>query len=538
MMQGKIDTFNSVIKSQWLVGIVLVAIVVWGGWLRFSCLDCQSIWIDESFSILAAEKIVESGSPLLDSGRVYSRSKPHVYLTSFLYNIAGPNLMVLRSQSVFFGTAVILLIFFLTRNMYGELAPALIAALLLCTSYLEIAWSRQVRMYIELQFFYYLTLLLWHRYIFLNKKSLIYLCLMLFGLTLTISIHASGILIAIPMTLMLFFSDNIKKFFNRKSAVFIGLVILFFMAYIFYSVFERSIRSGTYFVGIDRVVTLLDHYITFMIASNNFVFISSLAIFFISIIRFDKQDLVVCLSVLLSIFAICSQNVVLMRGLFFLLPLFIILTARLICFIFIYGRKILFKFIKRNLYKDFSYGVLIITFLLIMLSRYGVIGNSFIFFPRDEYFLEFDSYFDKLNSWDYTPQPDFNSAYEFIELNKKEGDIFLVAHSAIHQWYLPDSETYWLGFLFINKARRQTFYLENSPGSQVEGYMDLPILSTFEELKNILNTNHGFVIIDHFSMSTDVPRPVVKYLLEKAPVEYTSELGRDMPWNRIWVGRF
>ena len=540
------DPVQHTLYNNRITLFVFIIIVLLGAWLRFFHIGYQSLWIDESFSVLAAEKVSQTGTPLLDSGRMYSRSKPHIYLTSLVYSIAGRDVSSLRAPSAFFGTALIILVFFFSRSLYESSFPALIAALLLSTSYFEIAWSRQIRMYIEFQFFYTLTTLLYYQCIGKQKSSNVLVAAAFFSTVITIMLHASGVLILIPLVVLLVIYYNNVNFFIKMFFLSIAVCVLFFYCTvhannidILYVFSEKNI----FISKIRESLMRFDHYITFISKKNTLYSLLSFVMAFLSILRLEKESIFLVSTFIVSILLISTQNVLIMRGLFFLLPILIILSSR--CIYLIYQQTIRFLY-EKKLFKThlasgkqpLIYGGISIIVAISPVLTSIALTEHHVFIPQKNYFLEYDPYFKNINIWDYTPQPDFNSAYNYIQQHRQKNDIFLVAHTAIHNWYMPNTEAYWLGFLFIDKPGRKFFYLDNPTGGKTEGYLGLPIIATFTDLQNILLNHHGFVIIDYFAMSTDIPGPFVQYLLEKAPIRFTSELGKNMPWNRVWVGRF
>ena len=76
-------------------------------------------------------------------------------------------------------------------------------------------------------------------------------------------------------------------------------------------------------------------------------------------------------------------------------------------------------------------------FVLILSALYGIWAEQLVLRPVNKYFLECDPTPVNKVIWDVTPQPDFNKVYDFIEKNRKPDDVFIVAHTAIHHWYIP-----------------------------------------------------------------------------------------------------
>ncbi len=137
--------------------ILLAGLFVYGFVLRIYNLGFQSLWIDESFTINASLAILRHFYPLLESGFVYSGYMFHTYVLAGLFSLFGVSTFVARLPSVVFGSLLIPLIYLFVRYLFN-VRVAIIASVLVAFSTLEIAWSRQARSYIILQFFFYLSL--------------------------------------------------------------------------------------------------------------------------------------------------------------------------------------------------------------------------------------------------------------------------------------------------------------------------------------------------------------------------------------------
>ena len=85
-------------------------------------------------------------------------------------HLFGETEFAYRLPSVLFGTLTIPLIFFFARNITISSRAALVAAFLTAFLMVEIAWSRQARMYQPFQFFYILTLYFSCMYIRAGRK--------------------------------------------------------------------------------------------------------------------------------------------------------------------------------------------------------------------------------------------------------------------------------------------------------------------------------------------------------------------------------
>ncbi len=131
--------------------VLLLGVLLAGGFLRFYHLGAQSFWIDEAFSTAHAQAILTHGYPLLDTGEVSWSYFPAHYLMALGLLLAGDLQAGARLFSALAGTLACLAFYRLNRQLAGSKIQALAATLLLTFSTYEIAWSRQARGYLLLQ---------------------------------------------------------------------------------------------------------------------------------------------------------------------------------------------------------------------------------------------------------------------------------------------------------------------------------------------------------------------------------------------------
>ena len=523
-------------QLHWQIMLILLGLIVWGGWLRIYALDFQSFWIDESYSALAAEKTAESGVPEFDSGRYYSRSKPHIYLRALCYRISGKSVFALRLPSAVLGTAMIALSFWGVLILFRRWPMALIAAVLVCCNYYEIAWSRQVRMYMELQFFFALAFLLGYLSLSRRKFDFIFVIAML-SIVLTTLVHKTGILIAVPL-FFLALTDEEKQV-GRKWFITVLLFASCLPAFVFLTAFSGGAGrgDGQFFLNLNslgQAKVHLWHYLNFLMRNYTVIVIPALIAMVNGIFRRDRILLVLSLSVWTFLILISFYQTVSMRAIFVFVPFLVFLAAN--------GYGVAARFLagiclnNRSAKRELPFAGLVLAFAV--LSASTISSQQTVFVPQKEYYLEFDPAYSVLNRWDYTPQPDFKEAYNFVRANLQEGDVVLAAHTAMHHWYLPDTQAYWLGFLFIYDARRSSFFFMDEEGKQVEGYMGYPVIENKNDLEDVLNQQHGFVLVDHFSVSAKREAGILEYLEKRAPVVFEDQAHPERKWTKIWVGRF
>lgn len=127
----------------------LVALLVAAAALRLFRLDHQSVWADEAFSIVIAERGVADMTARLVQDFVHPPL--HYYLLHGVFSLFGVGSAAARLPSAIFGVLAVASIFFLGRRMFGARA-GLIAAALLCVSQLGVMYSQEARPYAQALF--------------------------------------------------------------------------------------------------------------------------------------------------------------------------------------------------------------------------------------------------------------------------------------------------------------------------------------------------------------------------------------------------
>ncbi|MBP0038173.1 MAG: glycosyltransferase family 39 protein [Roseofilum sp. SBFL] len=137
---------------QWGYQVVLVAITLGGFILRAYRLDAMDLEADEYTSLDATRGILATGAPVTTSGIWYTRGPIFHYLLALWLRWVGDSTMNARFLSVLFGTATLVVIFFLTRAITGKTGLALVVMAILAIDPWELWYSRFIRFYQVLQF--------------------------------------------------------------------------------------------------------------------------------------------------------------------------------------------------------------------------------------------------------------------------------------------------------------------------------------------------------------------------------------------------
>jgi len=128
---------------------VLALIVLVGAFLRIYGLGAESIWLDEAASIHSAHKGI---IPLLEDCATWHRHPPlHFFMLYVWIRVLGDSEVAVRSLSVVFGTASIVVLYFVGRHLFSS-RIGLLGSLLLAVSPFAISFSQEARSYSLLLF--------------------------------------------------------------------------------------------------------------------------------------------------------------------------------------------------------------------------------------------------------------------------------------------------------------------------------------------------------------------------------------------------
>ncbi|MBM3289685.1 MAG: glycosyltransferase family 39 protein, partial [Candidatus Hydrogenedentes bacterium] len=125
--------------------------------LAFANLGKPSLWHDELVHVFVGKKIVETGLPLLLSGRVFTNGTLYNYLLAGVIAVFGDGEAAVRSIAGAFAVINVYLTYRVMRPLIGGPAAAL-TALLMAWSPWQLAWARQARFYMTHQTVYLVTM--------------------------------------------------------------------------------------------------------------------------------------------------------------------------------------------------------------------------------------------------------------------------------------------------------------------------------------------------------------------------------------------
>jgi hypothetical protein len=453
------------------IGVILCV----GTFIRLYSLGTQSLWIDEGYSINASLSIQEHGYPLLDSGQFYGQGLSIEYLRAFFMsalNFDPFSPWSARLLSVIFGIFTVIVSFFLTRALFPLSAVPWVTSILLTFSTWEIAWSRQARGYIALQFFIILSFyFLWK---WLHSQSWKNFILSILSFICAFLSHSIAI-IFIPAFIVIYILHIIlhpEKRLSLKNNIIAGVITLTLVAIIL-GLTQASIvgydYSKTYFIYLFKELFLF----------------SILSVIAIVIGIFSKKDFwpVTFLSsiILIPLIIIMEYGqAIQIRYLFPIFPFMVILVSCLISTVVNWCTKKIIKHGNQqsNIIYLLSSPIVVNTISVIL----GLIifGSYLTFIPTSTYSLEWDS-----------PQPDFKTVYSLIKETKKVDDLIISPHTMMSKIYLGENGI-WLPISLTGKASE----VEQQLSEGRDYYTGAPLIANVEQMTNILETQKGFIVMD------------------------------------------
>src|SRR3989344_1380153 len=435
--------------NKYLISLLVLTIL--GFVLRIYALSTQSIWMDESFSMNAAYETLEKGYPLLDSGAFYGLSYLlHTYLISFFMLIFN-DVFGARLVSVIFGVLTIVLSYYFGKKFFNK-ELGILLALIITFSFWEIVWSRQARMYMQLQFFYLLSLLLFYEFT-LTKKKLMFLSL---STLLSVFTHPFGFtLILIYVFYFILNYKTLKEFnFNflkNKWFFFSFLIALIFSVYYLinynyvnivyftqYHLYLRNIHFPYFYLGILGLI--------------------------LSLKEFRKGSLLLLSFLIPFLFISYLVPLIHFRYLFFFLPILFLSSLYLI------------YYISSVINLNYRFWISLALILLIMF-------NYSVFIPRAFYSLEAE-----------TPQPDFKNAFNFVKENLDENALVITPYPTVARVYGVD-----IDYVLDYNPSRFTDDSINYKGKGKEVYSNKEILLS-DKFENMIFDEKGYVLVDRFSL--------------------------------------
>jgi len=512
-----IKSLKKFIKKHW-VTITLSVIVIFGFILRIFHLGDQSYWIDEGFTLNAVLETLEKGYPILDSGVHYARELLNTYLIAASVKLFGFNPWATRIVSVLFGTGFIVLIYFFVRDLFQNKKMALLASFLVSVSYWEIVWSRQARMYVLLQFFFFASLYTF--WLLMDKYSHKRMILLSFSTLAACLCHPFGYLLLIIYVLIgvLNFINPLekKKILQKRRSKVILNIQRYKWYYLIFSVIVIPL-VGIEFYKIflvryfDNGLGISDNYTTFLYLKGLVQFytipvVLTLLGLFLYISRENKLfvGFYLFLSYLLPFFIVIrTTNLFHLRYLFFIFPILLIFSAYFIYQVLVFGSKTKY-----------------LVYLVIILLIAGAVGvRDFVVWPRPIYQLEFR-----------TPNPNFTKAYRVIRESgwQDNRSVIVSPYTQMDMVYLGKTDFYLpISLTGLEDGLKGQIMRDNR-----NVYNNSPVIQSNSDLKQLHSGEATFIVIDAMARQR-INIETLEYILGNTELIWQDIRGL----NSIWVYR-
>ncbi|NES85111.1 MAG: glycosyl transferase, partial [Moorea sp. SIO2B7] len=156
---------------------MLASIIIMGFGLRVYRLGFVDLDPDANVSLDCVRGILRTGAPISTSGIWYTRGPVYHYALALWLRLVGDSDFNACFFSVIFGTATLILVYFLAKQVSGKVWIALLATAVLAFDPWEIWYSRNIRFYQLTQFLYLLGFwAFWQGFIVSRKRSYQYIC--------------------------------------------------------------------------------------------------------------------------------------------------------------------------------------------------------------------------------------------------------------------------------------------------------------------------------------------------------------------------
>jgi 4-amino-4-deoxy-L-arabinose transferase-like glycosyltransferase len=518
--------------TRCLLPAAVIILLFYGFFLRFEPISSHSYWMDEGYTVNAVLSYASgkaSGiSAVLDSGSKYECFL-YCFPTALIANQFGFDESNFRILSVIFGLLTIFVIYFVTKELFNR-KVALLSAFFINFAYFQIAWSAQARWYTMFTVFFWLAILFFIRAIKAyenketeNAKKIIWPIILTTLFTiLAIMSQKIGVLLPVFFAGYLIYKNfsrmSVQKNISLRAMTKTALIAAIIIA----TGLLVDILSGQYLVlNFFKKINFnynLPYYLSF--------FWREYSIFVLLLVwtlvnnkeekNYKNSWFLIFIFILYLVPLSALTNIVHYRYMFHLTPIFFILGSVGIF-------SVLEKIKWQNQWKNFIG-------LLIFVVIFFVTGIG-VFAPQEKYFLEADDP-TKLNdrpSYAYTPQPDWNAAYEFIKENRNANDLIISSHAHFNKIFLGEAG-YWIKYDYLG-LDEETASIKNDR----EYYVGAKVIDDLAELKEVIIGQHGFIVFDYMAADGKIPETMINYIDANFPLVFQK---KDNSYSEVWVFRF
>ncbi|MFH1133063.1 MAG: glycosyltransferase family 39 protein [Nanoarchaeota archaeon] len=240
------------------VALILVLVLGIGLFLRVWSLGSESIWLDEAVSIRQSQETWSKGLEYLERD-----IHPPLYmaLLHIWIRLFGISEAAVRSLSVLFGTATVLLGFLVARKLFGQ-QVALLSALLLAVSPVLVYYSQEARMYALFTLTTLLSTFLFLR--FLDRMAVGRSILYILGTALALYTHYFSVLLLMVHSFFFLVVRHRGRSTITRWLFIQGVILLLFVPWL--PALIRQLRQSLSLVWIQRphLSTIYETFSTFL----------------------------------------------------------------------------------------------------------------------------------------------------------------------------------------------------------------------------------------------------------------------------------
>lgn len=445
-----------------IIGITLIVILIWSSFLRFYKLGNDSLWIDEGYTINAAQAVIDHGYPRLDSGEIYDPHVASTYLVALSIKLFGLDPFhpwQARLPQVLFSILGVYIFFRASMLTTKNLAASLVATAAFAFFGWHIAWARQARGYAEMQTFLLAAYYVWYAW-FEHRKIHYYLlgavCAVLAIMFQGVAMVVLPLLVIFPIIYILAYQPSLKKVFSIQ--LFLILISLGMLTLKF--IVPRIPPIETYGYGTT--------YLTFF-AQTFTVQLVIITLGLFATLRnrnksFFAYIIPITTLVIPGIIIMFYSQAIQFRYLLVISPLVFILLA--------VSLRELFIFLKsfNDKYLPVTIGIIV---------GYFIIHSSSLL-PTGTYILEEGS-----------PQPAFNAAYDLIQKTKSKQDIVIAPYTPLTKIFLHETG-YWLPISLTGRTNE----IEAKTINGNDYYTNAPKINSIDEFTKLIDNHRGYIILD------------------------------------------
>jgi 4-amino-4-deoxy-L-arabinose transferase-like glycosyltransferase len=479
--------------------------------LRTHNLGQQPYWMDEGYTVNAIMSIADKGQTILDSGEYYY-CPLYCYPTSYIVTFLEPDPFSYRLLATFLSILFIPIFFFSIKDIFGT-RPALISTFFLSFSYYQIAWARQARWYTMLELFFFLSLYFFYKFLYTEKsrQKMIYFLLTIAFTTLACLTHALAYLLIILFALILIFQIFKKTNLLHNKKYFLLSTLFFFL--IFTTFFVKEALEYQI-----RFSYVLPYYLSFYLY-NYILFIPFTIYILYTNNKLIRNKIQLFAFVLITYFLALSflSNIVHYRYLFHITPILFLLGTL--------GMLEVYDNLKNETQKTFF---ILFVFIFFFVSKEG------LFWPANFYNLESEDnnlatlFTPERPYLAYTPQPDWNSAYEYIKLKKLDNQEIISSMPQFNRIFL-DTPGYWIKYSYTGVSENMDRDNDNK-----EFYVGAQILHNLEDLQALTGTTSGYIVLDQMAKEKISP-DIIKYIEQNTTQVFAKETNT---YSKLWVYKF